>query len=113
MDIQSAFNSSVYGLNQASQGISQNAQEIASRSLPTAAEEEQNAQTDLAEQENADRANNAEQQDQLNAQAEQDRQQEVTDNLIDLNQNQLEASANIKALQTANETIGSIIDIKV
>lgn len=108
MDIQSAYNSGLYGLAQAEQGINKNAQNIANNSLRQSNNEELNTQTNNAEQNaaNAERA-----QTELNNQ--QQNQTELTDNLVDLNVNQLQADANIKTLQTANEVIGSIIDIKV
>lgn len=109
LDIQSAYNSGLYGLAQAEQGINKNAQDIANNSLRQSNNEELNAQANNA----AQNAANAEQaQTELNHQSQQS-QTELTDNLVDLNVNQLQAGANIKTLQTANEVIGSIIDIKV
>lgn len=99
MNIQSAFSSSLYGIAQANQGINQNAKEIANNSLSH-------------NEHSAEQNSNANKQ--LNSQAEQQtNQSNVVDNLVDLENNKLQASANIKALQTSNNVLGSLIDIRV
>ncbi|WP_440903682.1 hypothetical protein ACMZOO_12585 [Catenovulum sp. SX2] len=82
-----ALQSSLQGLQKSSDGITEHARDIRDNSLPTQADADQNQQTTSAPS--------------------------TTDSLVGLVEDKNLASANIKALQTENEVLGSIIDIKV
>ncbi|MER2490957.1 hypothetical protein [Catenovulum sediminis] len=98
MDISSALNTSLYGLQKSSQGITQNSADIASKSLPEQTPAQTSGQAPA----------------QQNSQANQvEPKTSITDDLTGLLENRNLASANIKALETENEVLGSLIDIKV
>lgn len=82
-----ALQSSLQGLQKSSDGITEHARDIRDNSLSSQANTEQNPQA------NTTPSN--------------------TDSLVGLVEDRNLASANIKALQTENEVLGSIIDIKV
>jgi hypothetical protein len=101
MQIQSGFNTSVYGLQKASDGITKNAEDIASQSLSNKQEQTglENNQQARQGQTVADAFNEPE-------------KPSTTDSLVSLLENRNNAQANIKALQSQSEMLGNIIDIK-
>ncbi|AWB66988.1 hypothetical protein C2869_11305 [Saccharobesus litoralis] len=96
MQIGSAFNTSLAGLQKASEGISQTSHKIASESLPQQREALQSKAEEQSLAENANREPIT----------------STTDKLTSLLEQRNAASANIKALQTTDEVIGKIIDLK-
>lgn len=95
MQIGSAFHTGVIGLQKASDGITENAKNIANNSISS-------TQAEQAEQ------TAAEQSQQLQQNPRPNNIDSLTDLLVDKNA----AAANIKAIQTSSDLIGNIIDIK-
>jgi flagellar basal body rod protein FlgC len=101
MQIQSGFNTSVYGLQKASEGITKNAEDIASQSLSN-----DQQQTGFENKQQAEQVKTL--QDSVN----EAKPSSTTENLVSLLENRNNAQANIKALQSQSEILGNIIDIK-
>ncbi|WP_111976853.1 hypothetical protein [Algibacillus agarilyticus] len=95
MQIQSGLSSSLYGLQKASDGITQSARNIASDSLDSQKQQESQQATTAQPVQN------------------QSEKPSTVDNLTSLIEDKNNAAANIKALQTQNDVLGSLIDIQV
>jgi Holliday junction resolvasome RuvABC DNA-binding subunit len=101
MDIQSALYSGLQGFSRASAGVT-------------------DATLDINRQTRANRQNETEQAVAQTAAAEQPRTVQtaeqpgsLTNSLVQLGQEQRNAQANVKSIQTADEVLGSVIDIRV
>ncbi|MDR6984818.1 flagellar basal body rod protein FlgG [Rheinheimera pacifica] len=101
MDIQSALYSGVQGFQRASAGVT-------------------DATIDINRQTRANRLNETEQAVTQAAPAEQPRQLQtaeqpgsLTSSLVQLGQEERNAQANVKSIQTADEVLGTVIDIRV
>lgn len=104
MQIQSAFGAGLQGLQRASNGISEETLNI-------------NRQTTLNRQQQQQQVDAAQdQQAQVDATARPQQAApttDVTQSLVRLEQQELSAQANVRSLRTADEMLGSIIDIRV
>lgn len=100
MQIQSAFNAGMQGLQRASAGITEETVNI-------------NRQTQLNRQQEQDLAVQAETQARTTPSSAAAPGQDVTQSLVRLEQQQLQAQANVRSLRTADEMLGSIIDVRV
>lgn len=105
MQIQSAFGAGLQGLQRASNGISEETLNI-------------NRQTTLNRQQQQQQVEAAQDQQAAQADAAARPQQaapatDVTQSLVRLEQQELSAQANVRSLRTADEMLGSIIDIRV
>jgi hypothetical protein len=104
MQIQSAFGAGLQGLQRASNGISEETLNI-------------NRQTTLNRQQQQQQVDAAQdQQSQVDATARPQQAApatDVTQSLVRLEQQELSAQANVRSLRTADEMLGSIIDIRV
>ncbi|WP_423188089.1 hypothetical protein ACO1PK_07730 [Alishewanella sp. d11] len=100
MQIQSAFNAGMQGLQRASAGITEETINI-------------NRQTQLNRQQEQDFAVQAETQASPTPPPAAAPVQDVTQSLVRLEQQQLQAQANVRSLRTADEMLGSIIDVRV
>lgn len=100
MQIQSAFNAGMQGLQRASAGITEETINI-------------NRQTQLNRQQEQDFAVQAETQASPTSPPATAPVQDVTQSLVRLEQQQLQAQANVRSLRTADEMLGSIIDVRV
>lgn len=98
MDVQSAFSSGIMGFRRASEGVTEATINI---------NREASNQQQLRDQD-ADVRSDAD--DQLTKTAPPPSQ---IDNLVQLTQNKLQAEANVKSIQTADEMMGTLIDLKV
>ena len=101
MDIQSALYSGVQGFQRASAGVT-------------------DATIDINRQTRANRLNETEQAVTQTQAAEQPRQLQtseqpgsLTSSLVQLGQEERNAQANVKSIQTADEVLGTVIDIRV
>jgi len=101
MDIQSALYSGVQGFQRASAGVT-------------------DATIDINRQTRANRLNETEQAVAQTQAAEQPRQLQTADqpgsltsSLVQLGQEERNAQANVKSIQTADEVLGTVIDIRV
>lgn len=104
MDIQSAFASGTQGLQSASYGITEATVNINRET--TNQQRLQNAREDAAAVQNrteTDRVN-------LSSEAQ---TPGLTQSLVQLNTEQINAEANVRSIQTADEVLGSVIDIRV
>ncbi|MEJ6080379.1 hypothetical protein MT391_17875 [Vibrio sp. 1-Bac 57] len=84
MEINSAFSSGLYGLNQASQQITESSEKIANQ--PVNSENTENSSYDS---------------------------QPVTAELINMKLAEIQAQASAKVITTADEMVGSLIDVSV
>ena len=84
MEINSAFSSGLYGLNQASQQITESSEKIANH--PVNSENTENSSYDS---------------------------QPVTAELINMKLAEIQAQASAKVITTADEMVGSLIDVSV
>lgn len=102
MQIQSAFGAGLQGLQRASNGISEETLNI-------------NRQTTLnRQQQQVDAAQDQQAQVDATARPQQAAPAtDVTQSLVRLEQQELSAQANVRSLRTADEMLGSIIDIRV
>lgn len=105
MQIQSAFGASLQGLQRASNSISEETLNI-------------NRQTTLNRQQQQQQVEAAQDQQAAQADATARPQQaapatDVTQSLVRLEQQELSTQANVRSLRTADEMLGSIIDIRV
>lgn len=99
MDIQSAFYSGLQGFSRASAGVTEATVNI-------------NRQTQLSRQNETEQA-----QTEANAPAQRlqtpEQAASLTDSLVQLGQEERLAQANVKSIQTADEVLGTVIDIRV
>ncbi len=98
MDVQSTFSAGMMGFRRASEGVTE-----ATVNINREAANQQQLRNQDADQ----RADTAERFEAKPAQPSQ------TDNLVQLTQNKLQAEANVKSIQTADEMMGTLIDLKV
>jgi hypothetical protein len=101
MEIQSAFNAGLQGFQRASNGVAEatvdiNRQTLASREQVDAAE------TDVRQAESPDRNR-----------AVQPQAPSVEQSLVQLTNESRNAEANVRSIQAADETLGTIIDVRV
>lgn len=102
MDIQSAFSSGLQGLQSASYGITEATVNINRET--TNQQRLLNAREDAAvQQASADRVT-------LSSESQ---VPSLTQSLVQLNTEQINAEANVRSIQTADEALGSVIDIRV
>ncbi|WP_306519300.1 excinuclease ATPase subunit [Rheinheimera sp.] len=102
MDIQSAFASGTQGLQSASYGITEATVNINRET--TNQQRLLNAREDVAvQQASADRVT-------LSSESQ---VPSLTQSLVQLNTEQINAEANVRSIQTADEVLGSVIDIRV
>ena len=100
MDIQSALSSGLQGFQRASNGVTEATVNI---NRETANEQRIRNAEQTADADAAQRANQA-----------QSRQTpDVTQSLVQLNTEALNAEANVRSIQTADEVLGTLIDVKV
>lgn len=105
MQIQSAFGAGLQGLQRASNGISEETLNI-------------NRQSAINRQQQQQQVNAAQEQQAAQAEATAQPQQaapatDVTQSLVRLEQQELAGQANVRTLRTADEMLGSVIDIRV
>jgi hypothetical protein len=102
LDIQSAFASGLQGLQSASYGITEATVNINRET--TNQQRQLNAREDAAvQQASADRVT-------LTSESQ---IPSLTQSLVQLNTEQINAEANVRSIQTADEALGSVIDIRV
>ena len=106
MEIQSAFNASLTGIQRASDGITQTSRNIAQDSLSSSGNPAEQAALQQQEQQQAQTPANQ----QVALQSE---RPSTTDNLVNLVEDRNASAANVRALEVSNEVLGSIIDISV
>lgn len=104
MQIQSAFGASLQGLQRASNSISEETLNINRQT--TLNRQQQQQQVDAAQDQQAQVDATARPQQAAPA-------TDVTQSLVRLEQQELSAQANVRSLRTADEMLGSIIDIRV
>ncbi|EIW88319.1 hypothetical protein AGRI_11732 [Alishewanella agri BL06] len=104
MQIQSAFGAGLQGLQRASNGISEETLNINRQT--TLNRQQQQQQVDAAQDQQAQVDATARPQQAAPA-------TDVTQSLVRLEQQELSAQANVRSLRTADEMLGSIIDIRV
>lgn len=105
MQIQSAFGAGLQGLQRASNGISEETLNINRQT--TLNRQQQQQQVDAAQDQQAAQADATARQQQAAPAT------DVTQSLVRLEQQELSAQANVRSLRTADEMLGSIIDIRV
>lgn len=98
MDVQSSFSAGMMGLRRASEGVTEATVNINREAVN---------QQQLRDQDASARADSD---DRIQAKAVSPTQ---IDNLVQLTQNKLQAEANVKSIQTADEMMGTLIDLKV
>lgn len=103
MDIQSAFYSGMQGFARASEGVTQATLEINRQTRPQSDTEQAVAQTAEAAATNPAATNTA-----SSVQA-----PSLTNSLVQLGQEERNAQANVRSIQTADQVLGSVIDIRV
>lgn len=104
MDIQSAFASGAQGLQSASYGITEATVNINRET--TNQQRLQNAREDAAVQQSRAAT------DRVTLSSE-SQTPGLTQSLVQLNTEQVNAEANVRSIQTADEVLGSVIDIRV
>jgi len=97
MQIQSAFTAGMQGLQRASAGITEETININRQTQQNRIQEQE-----LAAQTTADTTTTPTQQP-----------QDINQSLVRLEQQQLQGQANVRSLRTADEMLGSIIDVRV
>jgi len=100
MQIQSAFNAGMQGLQRASAGMTEETLNI-------------NRQTQQNRQQEQDSTVQAAPEDAAAATRQPANGPDVTQSLVRLEQQEMQAQANVRSVRTADEMIGSIIDIRV
>ena len=103
MNIQSASYSGLQGLQRASAGITEATADI-NRQTRNVEQSQQETQT-VYSQRAAEAA--------VRAQTSTERPPELTDSLVQLNAEERNAQANVRSIQTADQVLGSVIDIRV
>ena len=103
MNIQSASYSGLQGLQRANAGITEATAEI-NRQTRNVEQSQQETQT-VDSQRAAEAA--------VRAQTSTERPPELTDSLVQLNAEERNAQANVRSIQTADQVLGSVIDIRV
>lgn len=98
MDVQSAFSAGMSGFRRASEGITE-----ATVNLNREAGNQQRMRN-----EDADMRADAYDKQQIKAST-----PSQTDSLVQMTQNKLQAEANIRSVQTADEMMGTLIDLKI
>lgn len=108
MQIQSAFGAGLQGLQRASNGISEETLNINRQTTLNRQQQQQQQQqqVDAAQDQQAQVDATARPQQAAPA-------TDVTQSLVRLEQQELSAQANVRSLRTADEMLGSIIDIRV
>ena len=101
MDIQSAFYSGLQGYSRASAGVTEATVNINRQTQLNRQNETEQAvsQTETAEPSQRPQAS--------------EQQVSLTDSLVQLGQEERLAQANVKSIQTADEVLGTVIDIRV
>lgn len=101
MDIQSAFYSGLQGYSRASAGVTEATVNINRQTQLNRQNETEQAvsQTEAAEPSQRPQAS--------------EQQVSLTDSLVQLGQEERLAQANVKSIQTADEVLGTVIDIRV
>ena len=112
MNIQSASYSGLQGLQRASAGVTE-----ATLDINRQAQASQQARQDVSQQ-NAAQQNETQQavtaaDNSAQARAVQNPPPELTDSLVRLNSEERNAQANVRSIQTADQVLGSVIDIRV
>lgn len=105
MQIQSAFGAGLQGLQRASNGITEETLNINRQT--TVNRQQQQQQVEAAQEQQATQTEAANRPSQAAPAT------DVTQSLVRLEQQELAAQANVRTLRTADEMLGSIIDIRV
>lgn len=108
----SAFQSGLQGLNQATESLAKTSQNIANVNVQEQraqqqAEQQRAQQVEQAQKQNATDNNGAQQA------STQQPTKPLTDDLVQLKVDEYAAKANVRSIQTADEVLGSLIDVRV
>ena len=103
MNIQSASYSGLQGLQRASAGITEATADINRQTRNT---EQTQQETQVVDSQRATESA-------ARAQTPAERPPELTDSLVRLNAEERNAQANVRSIQTADQVLGSVIDIRV
>lgn len=103
MDIQSAFYSGMQGFARASEGVTQATLEINRQTRP-----QNDTEQAVAQRPDVAAADTAATNTTPNTQA-----PSLTSSLVQLGQEERNAQANVRSIQTADQVLGSVIDIRV
>ncbi len=107
MNIQSAMSSGLQGVQRASAGVTEATLDINRQTQASAQARQQvsNQQNEVEQSATADNSQSRVAQTRF--------QPELTDSLVRLNVEERNAQANVKSIQTADQMLGSIIDLRV
>ena len=118
MNIQSATYSGLQGLQRASAGVTEATLDINRQTQASAQARQETAQQETArqntvQQNEAQQATSAADNTTQNRAVQVTEQPALTDSLVRLNSEERNAQANVRSIQTADQVLGSVIDIRV
>ena len=108
MDIQSAFASGMQGFQRAANGVAEASSNINRQTL-----NRDNIERQTAERQVADTTQNRQTEQADTPTATQGATPSVNDSLVQLTEQSRNAQANVRSVQTADQMLGSIIDVRV